>query len=122
MPDLPSEDEFVRKLRDRGVPDHVIQGGSKALIERWRNFVRQVENGYPLGLDDYRNDLDIRELIAFLGLDSEVAEEDERLRATLTGGDRAVWESELTGAFWVRGFPRNARGELLADLHAEGFI
>ncbi len=46
--------------------------GGEGLVRRWRDFVAQVEKGYPLGLDDYRNDLDVRTLIAVTGLDTEV--------------------------------------------------
>ena len=86
----------------------------------WGRFVALVEQGYPLGLDDYRNDLDLRELIAEAGLDSHVKAADERLRQALAPARRPIWESDVPDAFWVLGYPRNASGELLADLRAEG--
>jgi hypothetical protein len=120
MPQNLSDEEIARKLRARGVADHVVAGGALGLIASWRDFVSQVEHGYPLGLDDYRNDLDLRELIAAVGLDSRVASEDQRLRNALVSSPRTIWESSLPDAFWVHGYPRNASGELLADLRAEG--
>jgi hypothetical protein len=118
---LPPNDKSVReKLLAHGVPQHVIQAGGEGLIAGWRRFVAQVEQGYPLGLDEYRNDLDLRELIAVAGLDPHVAAEDERLRHLLLPDGKPIWETDVPDAFWVRGYPRNASGELLADLRAEG--
>ena len=117
-----SGDPVRRKLRERGAPEHIVSDGGEGLVRRWRQFVEQVEKGYPLGLDDYRNDLDIRTLIAFAGLDAAVSAEDARLRALLAdaAAGRSIWDSDVPGAFWVRGYPRNARGELRDDLISEG--
>src|ERR1035438_4860800 len=60
---LPSDDSVRDFLRRRNVAPHLVTGGSELLIAGWRHFVGQVETGYPLGLDDYRNDLDLRSLI-----------------------------------------------------------
>jgi len=109
-----------RKLRERGTADHIVREGAAGLIARWRTFVAQVEGAYPLGLDDYRNDLDIRSLIAFTELDSEVVPEDDRFRKLLIHTRQAVWESDTPHAFWVCGYPKNASGALLKDLRQEG--
>jgi hypothetical protein len=113
------EDAVRELLRERGAAPHVVEAGAAGLIAGWQSFVAQVEAGYPMGLEEYRNDLDLRGLIAAAGLDSEVAEADERLRAMLIRTDVAVWSSDVAGAFWVRGFPSNAAGELRADLRAQ---
>ena len=49
------------------------------LFERWRKFVEEVESGYKLGLEDYRNDLDIRGILRMLGLDGDVQDDDRSL-------------------------------------------
>jgi hypothetical protein len=117
----PSEEDPVRRrLRALGAADHVVRGGAEGLVSLWRAFVDEVENGYPAGLDDYRNDLDVRSLIAEAGIDELVRQDDRRLRDLLTASDHRVWESEIADAFWVRGYPRNASGELLRDLRDEG--
>jgi hypothetical protein len=118
----PSEDDVRTILRDRGAAEHVIRGGAEGLIGAWRRFAAQVEHGYPLGLEDYRNDLDIRTLIAVAGLASEVAGEDERFRRMMSPAGRAVWPSDVPDAFWTMGYPSNAAGPLLDDLRAEGFL
>jgi hypothetical protein len=50
-------------LRKRGCPDHVVSGGLQGLAENWEEVVRSIEEGYSLGLDDYLNDMDGRQLI-----------------------------------------------------------
>jgi hypothetical protein len=112
--------EIQQFLKDNGYPDYVVKAGRKGLLERWRKFVEQVEKGYRFGLYDYRNDLDTRALLARLGLDSEAAEWDERLKAMLTSTRTRVWESDPPEAFWNFGHPKNASGELREDLEAEG--
>ena len=107
-------------LRKRGVAPHVIEGGADQLVIRWRAFVEAAERGYSMGLDDYRNDLDVRTLVAAVGLSAQVTAEDARLRLLLVNTRQAVWESDAPGAFWVCGYPRNAGPELLADLRGQG--
>jgi len=112
-----ANDDSVRALlRDRGAAPHVVSGVADALIAGWKRFVDRVEAGYKFGLDDYRNDLDMRGLIEAAGLADRVAEEDRRFRAALTRTDVAVWSSDQPNAFWVNGYPANASGELLEDL------
>lgn len=51
-------------LRKRGSPDWVIQAGLEGLVERWEETASSMEKGYKLGLDDFLNDMDVRQLIA----------------------------------------------------------
>jgi hypothetical protein len=53
-----------RFLTRRGSPDFVVEAGLAGLVRRWKETARAVRRGYPLGLDDYLNDLDGRQLIA----------------------------------------------------------
>src|SRR5271170_2993190 len=88
-----TDEEMTAYLRENGYPEHVIRAGRKGLIERWNKFVAEVERGYRFGLEDYRNDLDLRGIIAMLGLDAEVAGLDQRFEALRTERDKRVWES-----------------------------
>jgi hypothetical protein len=116
-----SDSEIVAYLRDNGYPAHLAREGRAGLIRRWREFVEQVERGYRLGLEDYRNDLDIRGILELAGaVDEEVRALDERLRALLLPAQRRVWESAPGNPFWDYGYPRNAGADLAADLKAEG--
>ena len=50
-------------LVERGCPDDLVAGGLEGLVGEWERAVQQVDAGYPLGLDDYLNDLDARQLL-----------------------------------------------------------
>jgi hypothetical protein len=117
-----TEPEVRQYLRDNGYPDHIVRGGKAGLIDRWRQFVSEVERGYEFGIEDYRNDLDVRGVIDLIGAGGEVGEADGRFRALLVETGRRVWESSPGDPFWDFGYPRNASGQLLEDLHAEGIV
>jgi hypothetical protein len=61
--DMKARDPVGEFLQKRGCPEHVVRGGLLGLTENWENVVRSVEEGYSLGLDDYLNDMDGRQLI-----------------------------------------------------------
>ncbi len=115
------EKQAAELLAARGVSARLLEGGAAGLLAEWTAFVDAVEAGYSFGLDDYRNDLDLRTLIAVAGLAELAAEDDERLRELLDG-DAAVWSSDVADAWWTRGYPRNAGPILLEDLRADGLI
>lgn len=107
-------------LRENGYPEHVVRDGQKGLIRQWREFVEQVEKGYSLGLEDYRNDLDVRAILAVADAENdEVLALDERLKNLLIACDKRVWESAPLNPFWDFGYPRNAGRDLLGDLQSE---
>lgn len=107
-------------LRENGYPEHVVREGRAGLVRKWREFVEQVERGYSLGLEDYRNDLDVRAILRLAGVeDEEVLALDERLKKLLVHCDKRVWESAPGEPFWDFGYPRNAGPDLLEDLRSE---
>ncbi len=109
-------------LRDNGYPEHIVREGRAGLIAQWREFVEQVEKGYAFGLEDYRNDLDIRAIIALAQIDDdEVDALDPRFQALLIATNVRVWES-APDAPWDFGYPRNAGDELMDGLREEGLI
>jgi hypothetical protein len=110
-------------LRENGYPEHLVREGRAGLVHRWREFVEHVEQGYPLGIEDYRNDLDVRGIIALAKADdAEVYLLDERLRKLLTDTNVRVWESGPANAFWDFGYPRNAGPDLIEDLRNEKLL
>jgi hypothetical protein len=118
-----SDSEILAYLQENGYPPHLAREGRPGLVRRWREFVEQVERGYRLGLEDYRNDLDIRGILELAGaVDDEVRALDERLRPLLDPAQRRLWESAPGDPFWDYGYPRNAGPELAADLQAEGLV
>ena len=117
-----TDEQITRYLADNGYPAHVVKAGRPGLIARWREFVAEVERGYRFGIEDYRNDLDLRGVIEILGLGEEVGDADARLQEMLTATDKRVWESAGDNPFWDFGYPKNASGDLKADLKAEGLL
>lgn len=117
-----TDEQMAAYLRENGYPEHVVRAGRAGLIDRWRKFVESVEQGYQFGLEDYRNDLDLRGIIAMLSLDGEVQELDRRFAALLTHTEKRVWETSAGDPFWDFGYPRNAKDELLEDIKKEGLF
>ena len=117
--DVMTDEEMAAYLRENGYPEHVVRAGRAGLIERWAKFVAQAEHGYKLGLEDYRNDLDLRGIIAMLGLDAEVGQLDRRFEALLIHRDKRLWESTPADPFWDFGYPGNAGPQLLEDINNE---
>ncbi len=117
-----TDDEIDIYLRKNGYPKHIIDAGRIGLIEQWRKFVEAVERGYRFGLEDYRNDLDLRGILAMLGLDQEIRDLDQRLEVMLMDRDKRVWQTSSGNPFWDFGYPSNATGALLEDLISEGVV
>ncbi len=114
--------ELQTYLRDNGYPEHIVREGRSGLIALWRKFVEQVEKGYAFGLEDYRNDLDVRAIIQLAQIDDEeVNALDARFQALLIATNVRVWES-APDAPWDFGYPRNAGDELLDGLREEGLL
>jgi hypothetical protein len=115
-----TDEEIAAYLRENGYPEHIVQAGRAGLIERYAKFVAEVERGYRFGLEDYRNDLDLRAIITLVGLDDLVQDLDQRLEAMLTHREKRIWESAPNRPFWDYGFPRSTGTRLLEDLKNEG--
>ena len=115
-----TDQEMAGYLRENGYPEHIIRAGRAGLIERWGKFVAEVERGYRFGLEDYRNDLDLRGILAMLGLDAEVAELDRRFEATLIHREIRVWESSAADPFWDYGYPSSTGTRFMEDIENEG--
>ena len=99
-------DDPVREfLEARGAPEHIVEAGLDGLIERWESAVEDVEETYPLGLDDYLDDMDVRELIegAMDAAPPEVRRKahkrlekaDARMQKLLVPAGRCLWGSDM---------------------------
>jgi hypothetical protein len=117
-----TDSEIRDYLRDNGYPEHIVRGGKQGLIGRWRQFVDEVERGYEYGIEDYRNDLDVRGIIRLIGAEADVDDADARFRALLTATENRVWESANGDPWWDYGYPRNASADLRRDLEAEDLL
>jgi hypothetical protein len=123
MPNSMTDVQLQDYLRENGYPERVVREGRAGLLRRWREFVDQVERGYSLGIEDYRNDLDVRGILALAGIeDDTLGALDARLQKLLTATGVRVWESGPGDAFWDFGYPRNAGTDLLDDLRREKLL
>jgi hypothetical protein len=51
-------------LEKRGAATRLIEGGLQSLIDEWERVVESVAEGYPAdSLDDYLNDMDVRQML-----------------------------------------------------------
>jgi hypothetical protein len=117
-----TDTELEHYLRENGYPEHICRAGRAGLVNLWKRFVADVEKGYRLGLEQYRNDLDVRALIESEGLEAEVKDFDARLEKLLVDTEVRVWESSSGNPFWDFGYPKNAGKELLEELKEEGLV
>jgi len=121
-------------LRARGCPEPVVTAGADGLVSDWERVVEQVEKGYPLGLDDYLNDMDGRELIAALMASvaralappqkRRLLAADERMRAATVPLAHCLWGDRLAAAngwnatrnWWYFSRPANPGPDLAQEL------
>ena len=92
-------------LRQRGAPAHLVEGGLDALLQAWEQIVQSVESGYLLDLDDYLNDMDVRQLIEeslLVATDAQRKEAagrlekiDEQMRAQVEPTSACLWGAEV---------------------------
>ena len=95
--------EAVREfLRARGCSDRVVADGLNGLVTEWERVAESVHQGYPLDtLDDYLNDMDLRQLIAEAlttvsipprgAVAARLSAADARIGAALVPTGRCLW-------------------------------
>ena len=133
-PDDFNDDPVRAFLAQRGCPDFVIRGGLEGLLKSWERTVSEIEKGYAMGLDDYLNDVDARQLLeeALLVASPSVRAQmraklsavDVRARAQLIAAKNCLWGNEAAKKsgwsadreWWYFGQPKNAGEELKKDL------
>lgn len=133
------DEESVRDLlRRRGAPDALVAAGLGGLVEAWERFAGEVATGYRLGLDDYLNDLDLRQLLEEAwgaATDAERAKwaarraaADRRAREAMVPAERCLWGADVARyhgwdpgrEWWYFMRPRRAGARLASDLGARG--
>lgn len=103
------------------------------MLERWENFVSEVEKGYDNSIYEYTNDLSVRDLLQVVIDNSPLALRDKLIRALLIWDERfkkATEESnrsilsdkEKSPAWWWFRVPVNPGSELKTDLQSDGLI
>jgi hypothetical protein len=62
MTQLP--DRVRQYLRRRGCTPSIVKGGLEGLVSHWESVVQAVEEGYDLTFEDYRSDVELRDVLA----------------------------------------------------------
>ena len=104
------------------------------LLERWKNFVHQVEQGYQHSIYEYTNDLSTRDLLEeiLLGVPSALH---DKLANIIAPPDKRFFDSTLEvarpllqgidgespNAWWLR-VPKKLTEQLEEDLRSEQII
>jgi hypothetical protein len=125
--------EFIKSyLLARGCSDAVVRGGVPYLVERWEEIVAVIERGYDGELDDYLNDMDVRQILADVRAHHVMTafepgsefDADGRLRRQLVPARGCLWgraAAELNGwtpeqNWWYFEYPRHPGDALFEDL------
>src|SRR5258705_12916323 len=58
-----SKDPVRSYLKSRGASSHVVDAGLQGAVARWESIAGSVD-GYDFTLDDWLNDMDLRDIIA----------------------------------------------------------
>ena len=128
------DDEVTRFLRGRGCPNDVANAGLEGLVESWERTAAQVRGGYPLGLDDFLNDVDGRQLIEDLVAAVPGAAEpamllriqaaDLAIQESIVSTDECLWGDAIAESegwtpadnWWYFGLPREPGPQLREEL------
>ena len=126
-------------LEQRGCAAEVAERGLEGLIAEWQLVAESLaDQGYPLGLDDYLNDMDGRDILegALQALErparaaarARVEEADRTLLGATVPCAECLWGEELAEAhhweagaqWWYFRVPRDCSLQFAGDLEAAG--
>ena len=103
-----------------------------SLLNGWQNFVADVEGGYSFGIEDYTNDLTLRDLIEEIArgsadtlrekIISAVKPSDEKFRSITQTIKRPLFKVDSDELWWWFRIPVKLGIPLQGDLKVNGFI
>jgi len=132
--DMKTKDPVGEFLEKRGYPEHVVKGGLQGLTVNWEEVVRTVEEGYSLGLDDYLNDMDGRQLLEEVlplapagdkeAVLKRIRQADAKLQWFVKPAGRCLWGDETARQegwtanknWWYFSIPTRPGEELLKEI------
>ncbi len=121
-------------MKEKGCGQHIVDRGFVSLVESWEQTVREVQGGYRQGLEDYLNDLDVRQLIAEATdrfareipdyVHERVAQADHIMRSVTGPAGGCLWGENLANEegwtpeqnWWYFSRPLQAEPELLSEI------
>ncbi len=121
-------------LKERKTPEHVVQGGIEGLASAWEATVKAAQKGYTRGLDEWRNEVDARQLLSVV-IDVAHPMQRKSTKLRLDAADAKFWKAcesfdacvwgaanaekekwSATKEWWYFLVPKKAGDELAADL------
>jgi hypothetical protein len=108
MSSMTPRDSVRRYLIERGVRADLVGGGLTGLVGRWTHIVDEVSRGYQLTLDDYLNDMDVRDIIAG-ALTVANPDQHEEVARSLEEADRKLREATKASPSLLDNPPNLAR-------------
>lgn len=128
-----NEDTFLKPIMQRFSARAKYTVTLNDLVTDWEDFVSMVEEGYPLTVYDYYNDMDARDMLREViitvpySLGSKIADFlkpiDERFYQATKGVERAlITTGDIKDYPWWYRVPLRMGDELKKDLQADGFV
>jgi hypothetical protein len=131
---MKKKDPIKDFLKEKGCPQHVVEGGIPGLVESWEQVVEEVNKGYALTLDDYLNDLDGRQILEeALAISPEAAGDkirerirraDLKMHGLVEPAGKCLWGSEVAEtegwtpkkSWWYFSRPKKGEADFLAEI------
>lgn len=128
------EDKVIEFLQKRGCPKKLVNGGVQGLLDAWESFINEVEREYQLSLDDYLDDVDVRQIISELpvpltaGHETRLMALDNRFKAATGETRKCVWGKNAAQDegwsedrnWWYYRVPLNPGSDLQIELLQSG--
>ena len=132
-------DAVTRYLAARGVTDSLRRGGLGGIVARW-SAIASTAGRYDLTLDDWLNDLDLRDILAGAltvapkhardEVHAALERADAAFRAATVQSARSLWGEAGEGAnphdrtrqWWYFRYPKHPGATMRADLAEAGIV
>jgi hypothetical protein len=95
----PSANAVARYMESRGVSRQIIEEGLEGAIDRWDALARSAKD-YDFTLDDWLNDMDLRDIIEGSMQAADEAERESVEKALAKADDRMKKATVQTGSIW----------------------
>jgi len=96
-----THDAVRELLKERKAADHIVKGGLEGLVDGWETTVKTAQKGYTHGLDEWRNEVDARNILAAA---MEVAHPAQKksMKLRLDAADAKFWKAceSCDGSVW----------------------
>lgn len=87
-----THDAVRELLKERKAAEHVVRGGMEGLVDAFEATVKSAQKGYTLGLENWRNEVDARHLLAAA---MEIAHPGQKksMKLRLDAADAKFWKA-----------------------------